>query len=575
MGGLRLKNREIARLLHEISVLLEVEGKNKFKPRAFARAARSVEALGEDIEAVAARDALTEIPGVGKSIAEQIREYLATGKMSTLEKLRQRIPVKVEELEAIPGVGPKTIKLLYESLKVTDLESLERAINEGRLKGLRGIGPKTIAQIAEGIALVRGGMSRTLLSEALPIADAIVEHLKGHAPVTRIDVAGSLRRRKESVGDIDILVLSERPSDVTEAFVSYPDVSDVLLRGDTKTSIRLTNCLQVDLRLLPVESYGAGLQYFTGSKDHNVHLRSIAQRAGMKLNEYGLFKGEELVAGAEESEIYQSLGLQFIPPELREDQGEIEAAKVGRLPSLVELDDIRGDLHMHTDYSDGVNTLEEMVEAAEALGYEYICIADHTKSLTVAKGMDEEQILRRIDEIDDLNSSGRWHVHVLKGAEVDILPDGTLDLEDDVLSQLDVVTVSVHSKMQMDRATMTERIIRAIEHKHVHILGHPTGRKLFKRPAYEVDIEAIFEAARGSGVAMELNAYPERLDLGAGHLRLAKRMGIQIAINTDAHRTSELHNMRFGVFQARRGWLEADDIINTRSLDELFRFLKK
>ncbi|MHA1245850.1 MAG: DNA polymerase/3'-5' exonuclease PolX [Candidatus Thorarchaeota archaeon] len=570
-----MKNREIARLLHEISVLLEVEGKNKFKPRAFARAARSVEALGEDIEAVAARDALTEIPGVGKSIAEQIQEYLTSGKMSALEELRQRIPVKVEELEAIPGVGPKTIKLLYESLKVTDLESLERAINEGRLKGLRGIGPKTIAQIAEGIALVRGGMSRTLLSEALPIADAIVEHLKGHAPVTRIDVAGSLRRRKESVGDIDILVLSERPSDVTEAFVSYPDVSDVLLRGDTKTSIRLTNGLQVDLRLLPVESYGAGLQYFTGSKDHNVHLRSIAQRAGMKLNEYGLFKGEELVAGAEESEIYQSLGLQFIPPELREDQGEIEAAKVGRLPSLVELGDIRGDLHTHTDHSDGVNTLEEMVEAAEALGYEYICIADHTKSLTVAKGMDEEQILRRIDEIDDLNSSGRWHVHVLKGAEVDILPDGTLDLEDDVLSQLDVVTVSVHSKMQMDRATMTERIIRAIEHKHVHILGHPTGRKLFKRPAYEVDIEAIFEAARGSGVAMELNAYPERLDLGAGHLRLAKRMGIQIAINTDAHRTSELHNMRFGVFQARRGWLEADNVINTRSLDDLVRLLKK
>ncbi|MHA1652496.1 MAG: DNA polymerase/3'-5' exonuclease PolX [Candidatus Thorarchaeota archaeon] len=570
-----MKNREIARLLHEISVLLEVEGKNKFKPRAFARAARSVEALGEDIEAVAARDALTEIPGVGKSIAEQIQEYLATGKMSTLEELRQRIPVKVEELEAIPGVGPKTIKLLYESLKITDLESLERAINEGHLKGLRGIGPKTITQIAEGIALVRGGMSRTLLSEALPIADAIVEHLKSSAPVTRIDVAGSLRRRKESVGDIDILVLSERPTDVTDAFVSYPDVSDVLLRGDTKTSIRLTNGFQVDLRLLPIESYGAGLQYFTGSKDHNVHLRSIAQRAGMKLNEYGLFKGEELVAGAEESEIYQSLGLQFIPPELREDQGEIEAARVGQLPSLVELGDIRGDLHMHTDHSDGVNTLEEMVEAAEALGYEYICIADHTKSLTVAKGMNEEQILRRIDEIDDLNSSGRWHVHVLKGAEVDILPDGTLDLEDDVLSQLDVVTVSVHSKMQMDRATMTERIIRAIEHKHVHILGHPTGRKLFKRPAYEVDIEAIFEAARGSGVAMELNAYPERLDLGAGHLRLAKRMGIQIAINTDAHRTSELHNMRFGVFQARRGWLEADDIINTRSLDELFRFLKK
>ncbi|MHA1812366.1 MAG: DNA polymerase/3'-5' exonuclease PolX, partial [Candidatus Thorarchaeota archaeon] len=547
-----MKNREIARLLHEISVLLEVEGKNKFKPRAFARAARSVEALGEDIEAVAARDALTEIPGVGKSIAEQIQEYLATGKMSTLEELRQRIPVKVEELEAIPGVGPKTIKLLYESLKITDLESLERAINEGHLKGLRGIGPKTITQIAEGIALVRGGMSRTLLSEALPIADAIVEHLKSSAPVTRIDVAGSLRRRKESVGDIDILVLSERPTDVTDAFVSYPDVSDVLLRGDTKTSIRLTNGFQVDLRLLPIESYGAGLQYFTGSKDHNVHLRSIAQRAGMKLNEYGLFKGEELVAGAEESEIYQSLGLQFIPPELREDQGEIEAARVGQLPSLVELGDIRGDLHMHTDHSDGVNTLEEMVEAAEALGYEYICIADHTKSLTVAKGMNEEQILRRIDEIDDLNSSGRWHVHVLKGAEVDILPDGTLDLEDDVLSQLDVVTVSVHSKMQMDRATMTERIIRAIEHKHVHILGHPTGRKLFKRPAYEVDIEAIFEAARGSGVAMELNAYPERLDLGAGHLRLAKRMGIQIAINTDAHRTSELHNMRFGVFQARR-----------------------
>ncbi len=568
-----MKNRELAQLLHEMSILLEVEGKDRFKPRAYARAARAVSSLGEDIESIAARGELTDIPGVGKSIAKKIEEYLRTGRIEKLEALREKIPVKVAELEAIPGVGPKTIKTLYESLGVTDLDSLEAAIREGRLKGLRGIGTKTIEQISEGIALVRAGMSRVLLSDALALAESLVEHIRSQVPVKRIDIAGSVRRRKETIGDIDILVCADDGEAVAGALMNSPETADVLVHGDTKTSVRLRGGTQVDLRLLAEESYGAGLQYFTGSKDHNVHLRSIAMRKGLRLNEYGLFDKDRMVAGREEQDIYSTLGLQFIPPELREDRGEIEAAQKNELPILISPNDIKGDLHVHTNQSDGANTLEEMVTAAEVLGHEYLCISDHSKSLTIAGGLDEGGLLRQMDRIDELNASGRWRVRILKGIEVDILPSGELDLDDSVLSQLDVVVASVHSHLKDDRATMTERVVTALGNRHVDILGHPTGRMLLRRPRIEIDLERVFEAARENQVIMELNSHPVRLDLNDANLRLAKEMGLLIAINTDSHRTQELENLRFGVAQARRGWLTAEDVINTRSVDDLLRMM--
>ncbi|MHA1772343.1 MAG: DNA polymerase/3'-5' exonuclease PolX [Candidatus Thorarchaeota archaeon] len=570
-----MKNQEIAKALHEIGVLLEIEMKDKFKPRAYARAARSLESLGEDIESIAQRGELEAIPGVGKAIAKKIEEYLETGTIATLEKLREKIPIHVSELEAIPGVGPKTIKILYDHLKITDIDSLEQALNAGLLKGLPRLGAKSIAQIAEGLALVRSGLHRTLLADAFEVAERIVEYLKGLSTLTRIEVAGSVRRRRETIGDIDILVQTEHPTEVAAAFTAFPEVADVIVQGDTKISVRLQSRLQIDLRLLPAESYGAGLQYFTGSKDHNVHLRSLAQQNGYRLNEYGLFRGDEQIAGTNEEEIYKMLRLQYIPPELREDQGEIEAARDNAIPSLVEFSDIRGDLHSHTNQTDGSNTIEELIQAAENRGLEYLCISDHTKNLTVANGMDEARILKRIEEIDDLNSSGQWKIKILKGAEVDILQNGELDIDDTVLSQLDIVTVSVHTNMRMDKVSMTERVCTALESKYAHILGHPTGRLLLKRHGYEIDLEAVFEVARKNNVVMEVNAYPQRLDLDAGNVRSAIRHGLKIAINTDAHKTFELDNMRYGVFQARRGWATASDVINTRPINELFEMLKK
>jgi DNA polymerase (family 10) len=569
------KNKEVAQALKEISLLLEIEGKDKFKPRAYQRAVRSISALGEDIEDIAERDELTEIPGVGKAIAEKIKGFLETGSIELLEELRKRIPVKVLELESIPGVGPKTIKLLYDQLKVIDLDSLEKAANEGTIADLKGMGSKTQEQIIEGIKLVRSGLSRTLLSEAMPVAERFKEYLQNHPEIEKIALAGSLRRRRETVRDIDILVVASDEVAVSDMFVSFEDVAEIIVQGPTKSSVRLQNNMQVDLRVLPPESFGAGLQYFTGSKDHNVKLRSIAIKKKMRLNEYGLFKGKKTIAGNDEEGIYKALGMDVIPPELREDQGEIEAAQAGTLPKLIELSDIRGDLHSHTDQSDGHNTIEEMLDAAAARGYDYYCVSDHTQSLTIANGMDEKRLLARIDEIDELNASGRWKMKILKGAEVDILADGGLDIEDEVLAQLDVVTVSIHSRMKDSKEVMTERVCQALENKHVHILGHPTGRLIGKRGEFEIDLGAVFEVAKKNNVAMELNSYPSRLDLDASNLRVAQRKGLKIAINTDAHRISEIDHMKFGIFQAHRGWLTQKDVLNTHPLKKLMQILKK
>jgi len=569
------RNAEVARVLKEIGLLLEIEGKDRFKPRAYFRGMRSITSLGEDVESIAKRDSLTEIQGIGKGLSEVIKSYLETGEVELLTELRTRVPVKALELDSIPGVGPKTIKLVYEKLGVTDLESLEKAANEGKLSGLPGLGEKTQTQIIEGIQVVRAGLERTLLADALYAAERIEGELRKLKVVKQLITVGSTRRRRETIGDLDLLVEATDPEVVMEAFVNSDGVAMVTAHGPTKSSVRLESGLQVDLRVLPSESFGAGLQYFTGSVDHNVRLRSIAKEMGLLLNEYGLFKAKKKVAGEDEEGIYQALGLQWVPPELREDSGEIEAAQHGELPQLITMNDIRGDLHSHTDQSDGKNTIEEMLDAAQALGYKYYCVSDHTQSLTIANGMDETRLLKRIEEIDELNASGRWKMKILKGAEVDILAEGGLDIEDDVLSQLDVVTVSIHSRMKDKKETMTERVCHALENKHVHILGHPTGRLIGKRSEFEIDLERVFETAKNHNVIMELNAHPERLDLNAGNLRAATKAGLKIAINTDAHRISELENMRFGVYQARRGWLTPEDVINTYPLKKMMKTIKK
>ena len=552
-----------------------MEGKDRFRPLAYHRGARAITGLGEDITAVAERKELTEIPGIGKGLAQIIDDYLTTGSVGKLEELRTRVPVKVMELDSIPGIGPRTMKLVYDKLGVIDLESLQAAIDDGRLAELPGLGKKTAEQILRGIEIVRQGQGRTLLADALGAAEVIVETLRTLPPVKRIEIAGSARRRRETVGDVDILVDATDAIPIMDTFVGLESVVDIIAHGPTKSSVRLSGNLQVDLRVLPAESFGAGLQYFTGNVDHNVKLRALAQKQGLKLNEYGLFKGEKNVASETEEAIYNTLGLDWVPPELREDQGEIELAQSGTLPELVELKDIRGDLHSHTDQSDGRNTIEEMLDAAQKKGYAYYVVSDHTQSLTIANGMDEERLLKRIEEIDELNASGRWKMRILKGAEVDILDVGKLDIRDDVLSQLDVVTVSIHSRMKDKRETMTERVCHALENKHVHILGHPTGRLLLKRPEFEIDLSAVFETAKKHNVIMELNAHPKRLDLNPGNLRMAKRMGLKVAVNTDAHDTSELDHMIFGIYQARRGWMTKDDIINTLSLKKMLGSLKK
>ena len=570
-----MKNKEVAQALKELAILIQIEGKEEYKANAYFRAVRSVGSYGEDIESVAKRGELTNVPGVGKAIAEKIENYLETGSIPLLEQLREKIPVKVMELEAIPGIGPKTIKLVYDKLGVTDLESLEQAAQKGLIKDLPGMGEKTQTQILEGIQLVKAGLGRTLLANAMEFVDKLKKHLGPIKSINQLEIAGSFRRRRETIGDIDILVDANNPESVMDTFTTLDGVVEIIGKGDTKSSVRFENRMQVDLRVIPKESFGAGLQYFTGSVDHNVHLRGIARQMGFKLNEYGLYQNDDKIAGESEEGIYEKIGLKWITPELREDRGEIEAAQKGALPQLVEIGDIKGDLHSHTDQSDGSNTIEEMLNAADQKGYEYYCVSDHTQSLTIANGMDEMRLLERIDEIDDLNASGKWKLKILKGAEVDILADGHLDIKDDVLTQLDFVTVSIHSRMKDDKKTMTERVCRALENKNVHLLGHPTGRLLLKRSEFEIDLESVFETAKKYNVAMELNAHPQRLDLNAGNLRAATKLGIRIAINTDAHRVSELDNMQYGVFEARRGWLEKSNVLNTYSLKELQSLIKK
>ncbi len=572
--GSDMKNAEVAARFNEIADFLEIKGENPFRVRAYRRAAQTLEGLAEDVAAIAGRGGLLELPGIGKDLAAKIHEYLERGAVEYLETLRTEIPVGVVDLMGIHGVGPKTARLLYEQAGVDSVEKLEELATAHRLTGLPGIQAKTEENILKGIAVWKSGRERMPLGTALPLAEAILARLRSLKETDRIALAGSVRRMRETVKDVDILITSKRPAAVMAAFVALPNVGEILAHGETKSSVRLREGIQVDLRVVEPECFGAALQYFTGSKQHNIRVRELAQRRKLKVNEYGVFdeRTDRRVAGTTEEDVYAAVGLASMPPEIREDGGEIEAALTGRLPTLIELSDIRGDLQLHTTWSDGIHALAELAAGVRAKGYRYMAVTDHSKSATVAGGMDESQVLRMISDVRACNRRLKGF-RVLAGCEVDIRADGSLDFPDDILRQLDLVQVSVHSRFKMSRDEMTTRIVRAVQHPLVHILGHPTGRLIGERAPYEIDIEAVLRAAKAGGVAVEINASPARLDLNDLHARRAKDLGIPITISTDAHTIPQLDYMRYGLAVARRAWIGPSEVLNALPERELIEWL--
>ena len=566
-----MRNLELAECFSEVADLLEIREENVFRIRAYRRAAQQLENLPED--ALDALDAGKKIPGIGADLAAKIREWADTGAIAYLEELRTALPRGVRQLMALPGVGPKTAKLLYERLGIDSVERLEAACRSGTILEVPGIRQKSSENILRGIETWRLGQARMPLGKALAVADALVRALREEPAVRDIEVAGSLRRRAETAGDIDILVTSDRPAAVLDHFVRLPQVASVLTRGATKSSVRHRENLQVDLRVVEPDAFGAALQYFTGSKNHNVKLRELAVRKKLKISEYGVFdeRGRR-VAGRTEEEVYAAVGLPWIPPELREDTGEIEAALAGSLPSLVEVGHIRGDLHAHTDWSDGHHSLEALVAAAEARGYEYIIVSDHSRSATIARGLGPEQLREQLGRIRALQS--RHRIRILAGSECDILADGALDFPDEVLAELDVVLAAVHSRFKQPGPEMTARICRALENPHVRILVHPTGRRIGAREPYDVDLEQVFAAAKRHGKAVEINASPSRLDLKDSHARRARDLGLPLAIDTDTHYLSDLDHMGLGIATARRAWIGPEQVVNTLPLDRLLAWAR-
>jgi len=562
-------NADVAAIFNEIADLLELEDANPFRVRAYRSAARVVGDLSRDIVAMVNQgEDLTELPGVGDDLAGKIREIVTTGCSALLSQLRSRTPPVLTQLLAIPGLGPKRVQALHRDLQIQTVEQLARAARAGRIHELPGFGEKTEQHILQAIATRAGEAGRVPLAVAAQYAEPLADYLKQAAGVKQVVVAGSYRRRKETVGDLDILVTASPREPVLEQLVTYDEVAKIISRGGTRATVVLRTRLQVDLRVVGQPSYGAALHYFTGSKPHNIAIRKLGQQLGLKINEYGVFRGGDRIAGATEESVFASVGLPYIPPELREDRGEIEAARAGRVPRLVELADLRGDLHSHTNATDGRNSLREMAQAAQERGFEYLAITDHSHRVTVARGLDAKRLLTQVEEIDRLNRDLKG-LTLLKGIEVDILENGDLDLPDDVLGQLDIVVGAVHSRFNLSRERQTARILKAMDYPHFHILAHPTGRLLLKREPYEVDLERILRHARERGCFLELNAQPERLDLVDLACRMAKDAGVLVSINSDAHTNHDFNNLRFGVDQARRGWLEKVDVLNARALWEL------
>jgi len=572
---MQVENSDIAELLEEMADLLEIDGANPFRVRAYRNAARTLLDIGKDVrEMIEAGEDLTKLPGIGKDLAQKIQEIVETGTFSDLEEMRKKVPRELTELLDIAGLGPKRVGALYRTLGITNSEQLLKACKEGKVSQLPGFGKKTEAKILEALQTKFTTTQRFLIAEAAPYAEALKSYLLEADGVKQVVVAGSYRRRKETVGDLDILVTADPESNPVDYFVRFPRVRDILAKGSTKASIVLKNGMQVDMRVVEEESFGACLHYFTGSKAHNIAIRKIAQKMGLKINEYGIFRGEERIAGEEEGSVFEILGLDYIQPELREDRGEVEAAAAGKLPDLITLEDLKGDLHVHTSYTDGNATIKAMAEEAKALGLKYIAIADHSRRLRIANGLDSSNLLKQVEEIDKLNSEIKGFT-ILKAIEVDILEDGSLDLPDDVLKRLDLVVGAVHSKFNLSKEKQTARILRAMENPHLSILAHPTGRILLKRDPYDLDVDAVINMARETGVVLELNANPYRLDLNDVYCRQAKEAGVKIAINTDAHSPAEFLNLFWGIGQARRGWLEPKDVLNTLPVKKMLKALKR
>jgi DNA polymerase (family X) len=572
-----MKNEEIVKILEDIADLLELKGENIFKARAYQKAARSIEFLSEDIDKLVAENRLRDIPGVGEAISKKLTELINTGHMEYYVKLRAEFPAGIGTLLEVPGIGPRTALLIARELQVTTLEELEKAIEEGRVAGLPRMGEKTAQNILRRIKTYRKKKSeqRIPLGTALTVSDSLIVELNKVSGLKNITTAGSLRRFRDTIGDIDIMGTADDPAEAINEFTTLSQVREVLEKGTTKASVIVFDGLQVDLRLLDHDSLGSALQYFTGSKQHNIDLRKRAERMGLSLSEYGI---TNMVTGrlekfVTEEEFYKRQGLDYIPPEIREGQDEIALAEKGMLPRLLEPADIKGDLHMHSDWSDGNESLEGLAQAAQQRGYQYIAITDHSTSLGIARGLDTERIHHQIQEIRELNLKMKG-IHVFTGMEVDIRANGALDMPEEVLAELDIVLASVHSGMNQSEEQMTQRVIRAIENPLVDVIAHPTGRLLGEREPVAINLEKVFKAAVKHGTALEINAMPSRLDLKDTHIYQAREMGIKLMINTDAHQAGHLNYMRFGVGTARRGWCEAKDILNTFPLDEFKSYLQ-
>jgi len=566
-------NEDIAAVFDEIADLLEIEGDNPFRIRAYRNGARTLRELGEDVRTLVERgEKLTGFPGIGKNLAQKIHEILDTGQCGALQKLRKQLPADLTELLKLPGLGPKRVHALYHELDIHTLEQLERAARDGLIQHLPGFGAKTEAHILEALQAHADTAQRFKLAVVGRYAEPLVEYLERAPSVKTVTVAGSYRRARETVGDLDILAIARDGRAVIDRFVAYDEVDSVLASGTTRATVMLRNGLQVDLRVVAAVSYGAALHYFTGSRAHNIAVRGIARKHGLKINEYGVFRGKKRIAGKTEEEVFGAIGLPWIPPELRENRGEIEAARAGMLPTLVETADLRGDLHAHTRASDGHEPIEVMAHAAKQRGLQYLAITDHSKRLTVAHGLDSKRVLAQIEAVEAFNA-GDHGITLLSGIEVDILEDGSLDLPDAVLSRLDVVVGAVHSRFELSRARQTRRILRAMDNPNFTLLAHPSGRLIDRREPYDVDMNRIIRHARERGCFLELNAHPERLDLLDTHCQLAREEGVLVSINSDAHSTADFDNLRFGVGQARRGWLEKSDVLNTRPLTALRKLL--
>ena len=569
-------NQKIVKILYEISIFLDMDDV-QFKPRAFEKAALTIQDLNEDLEEIYKKGgikALKEIPSIGEGIARKIEEYIKTGRLKEYDELKKKFPVDIDELQRVEGLGPKGIKFLYKKLKIKNLEELEKAAKANKLIDFEGWGAKKEENILKGIEFIKKGSGRYPLGQVLPLINEIKDRLSSLKEAKKVIVAGSVRRWKETVGDADILVISDNPKPIMDFFVKMQEVGKIYGKGDTKSTIKLKNGMDVDIRVVEEKSYGAALNYFTGSKEHNVALRQIAKDKGLKLSEYGLFKENKFIAGRTEEELYKALGLRYIEPELRESHGEeLEAARENKLPKLINYNELKGDLQVQTNWTDGNNSIKEMALEAKKYGLQYIVITDHTRTLAMTGGLKENDLIEQGKEIDKVNREING-IKIFKGAEVNILKDGSLDINDETLSKLDVVGIAVHSNFNMNKEDMTNRIIKSMRNKNADILFHPTGRIIHKREPYEIDIDRIFKAAIDTNTVLEIDAYPDRLDLNDEYIKRAVKAGVKLSIDSDAHNLKHFDFLKFGIAQARRGWATSNDIINTKNLKEFQEFFK-